>query len=219
MGKQTMGTPSTAIQHRTDNKLYRLQTGQTPVVRPALHDTYGMDSFPNGTNAVVAVISYTGYDMEDAMILNKSTHERGFGYGTVYKSYTVDLKEMRGASKSTTAPTLHFGFGYEIRTDGPNPHPCTQFLDEDGLPFLGSKIAPGDFLAAYIEDRTGRTKFVKYKGDETAYIDQVRLLGKHDLRLSMFRLTSSVYRLGCWRYGAAEDQPHAPHHACTSYRR
>ena len=77
MGKQTMGTPSTALQHRTDNKLYRLQTGQSPVVRPALHNTYAMDSFPNGTNAVVAVISYTGYDMEDAMILNKSAHERG----------------------------------------------------------------------------------------------------------------------------------------------
>ena len=89
-----MGTPATALQHRTDNKLYRLQTGQTPVVRPALHNTYGMDSFPNGTNAIVAVISYTGYDMEDAMILNKSAHERGFGYGTVYKAYTVDLQEL-----------------------------------------------------------------------------------------------------------------------------
>ncbi len=81
-----MGTPATALKHRTDNKLYRLQTGQTPVVRPELHNTYGMDGFPNGTNAIVAVIAYTGYDMEDAMILNKSAHERGFGYGTVYKS-------------------------------------------------------------------------------------------------------------------------------------
>ena len=30
-----------------------------------------MDSYPMGTNAIVAVISYTGYDMEDAMIINK----------------------------------------------------------------------------------------------------------------------------------------------------
>ena len=63
MGKQTMGTPSGAIARRTDNKLYRLQTGQTPIVRPSLHNKYAMDDFPNGTNAIVAVISYTGYDL------------------------------------------------------------------------------------------------------------------------------------------------------------
>lgn len=177
MGKQTMGTPSTALQHRTDNKLYRLQTGQSPVVRPALHDTYAMDSFPNGTNAVVAVISYTGYDMEDAMILNKSAHERGFTYGTVYKSEIVDLKDVRGAQKSSTIPTLHFGLGKDIRMEGDRAHTCINFLDIDGLPFIGSKLSSGDPLAAYIDDTTGRTNFVKYKGEEIAYIDEVRLLG------------------------------------------
>jgi DNA-directed RNA polymerase I subunit RPA2 len=109
MGKQTMGTPSTSLNHRTDNKLYRLQTGQSPLVRPKLHNTYAMDSFPNGTNAVVAVISYTGYDMEDAMILNKSVHERGFGYGTVYKSQIVDLKETRGQQNPLRHPRCILG--------------------------------------------------------------------------------------------------------------
>jgi DNA-directed RNA polymerase I subunit RPA2 len=175
-----MGTPSTALNHRTDNKLYRLQTGQSPLVRPKLHQTYGMDSFPNGTNAVVAVISYTGYDMEDAMILNKSAHERGFGYGTVYKSQIVDLKDIREASKTATTPTLHFGLGRDIRLEPEDKqHPCCQFLDVDGLPFIGTKLMSGDFIAAYVDDTTGRTCFVKYKGDEVAYVDNVRLLGKH----------------------------------------
>jgi len=31
--------------------------------------------------------------MEDAMILNKSSYERGFGHGQIYKSYTYDLNE------------------------------------------------------------------------------------------------------------------------------
>jgi DNA-directed RNA polymerase I subunit RPA2 len=178
MGKQTMGTPSTSLNHRTDNKLYRLQSGQSPLVRPKLHNTYAMDSFPNGTNAVVAVISYTGYDMEDAMILNKSAHERGFGYGTVYKSQTVDLKETRGASTSIAAPTLHFGLGRDIRIEpGDKQHPSCQFLGLDGLPFIGTKLVSGDPISAYVDDTTGRTCFVKYKGDETAYVDQVRLLG------------------------------------------
>lgn len=177
MGKQSMGTPSTALRHRTDNKLYRLQTGQSPVVRPALHNTYGMDSFPNGTNAVVAVISYTGYDMEDAMILNKSAHERGFGYGTVYKSYPVDLADMKGALKGPT-PTLHFGIGPDVRMKKDDyQHPAAETIDWDGLPFVGTRLTPGDFIAAYIDDTTGRTRFVKYKGDEVAYVDTVRLLG------------------------------------------
>lgn len=49
------------------------------------HEEYGFDEYPSGINAVVAVLSYTGYDMEDAMIINKSSYERGFGYGCVYK--------------------------------------------------------------------------------------------------------------------------------------
>ena len=63
MAKQTMGTPSTALRYRTDNKLYRLQTGQIPIVRPEIHDTLGFDGFVSGTNAIVAVISYTGMIM------------------------------------------------------------------------------------------------------------------------------------------------------------
>ncbi|KAJ2933849.1 hypothetical protein H1R20_g3251, partial [Candolleomyces eurysporus] len=195
MGKQTMGTPSTAIQHRTDNKLYRLQTGQTPIVRPGLHNKYAMDSFPNGTNAVVAVISYTGYDMEDAMILNKSAHERGFAYGTIYKSQIIDLKDVRGASKSST-PTLHFGLGGDIRLNGENAHHCKEFVDRDGLPFTGARISPGDPIAAYIDDTTGRTKFIKYKGDEVGYVDQVRLLGTDagDAELQKIHITIRIPR-------------------------
>ena len=144
MGKQTMGTPATAIRHRTDNKLYRLQTGQTPVVRPELHNTYGMDSFPNGTNAVVAVISYTGYDMEDAMILNKSGHERGFGYGTIYKSQTIDLKTMREASKSSTTPTK---CASGPPRQGPSPSPSSfphlpSYGDCDLCPYLPLVLYP-----------------------------------------------------------------------------
>ena len=59
MGKQTMGTPCHAISRRSDNKLYRIQTPQSALVRPAKYDDYLIDNYPLGTNAVVAVISYT----------------------------------------------------------------------------------------------------------------------------------------------------------------
>ncbi|KAL4076292.1 beta and beta-prime subunits of DNA dependent RNA-polymerase [Scleroderma citrinum] len=197
MGKQTMGTPSTTLQHRTDNKLYHLQTGQTPVVRPRLHNTYAMDAFPNGTNAIVAVISYTGYDMEDAMILNKSAHERGFAYGTVYKSQIIDLNEVRGKSKSSSAPSLHFALGGDIRTEeGDRQHTCMQFLDKDGLPSVGVKLEFGDPIAAYVDDTSGRTKFVKYKGDEAGIVDKVRLLGSDvgDTELQKLQVTLRITR-------------------------
>jgi len=59
MGKQTMGVPLHALTHRADNKLYRLQTAQSPLVRPYLYDDLDMDNYPLGTNAIVAVLSYT----------------------------------------------------------------------------------------------------------------------------------------------------------------
>lgn len=169
MGKQTMGTPASALRHRTDNKLYRIQTGQTPIVRPALHDTYGIDNFPNGTNAIVAVISYTGYDMEDAMILNKSSHERGFGYGTIYKSEKIDLKDKMRRGESNH---LHFGYG-----SFPRPRRCERHLDDDGLAFIGTKLVEGDPMAAYFDDITGKCTVVDYHGSETAIVDEVRILG------------------------------------------
>lgn len=184
MSKQTMGTPGAAIQYRTDNKSYRLQTGQTPIVRPPLYNQYGLDNFPNGTNAVVAVISYTGYDMDDAMILNKSAHERGFGHGTVYKTKLIELGEDSSKARSAKSVTRLFGFA-------PNSYvsaATSDRLDRDGLPYIGAKISEGDPIAAshkvvfdplrdaYV-NHDSQNLIHKYKDPETAYIEEVRLLG------------------------------------------
>ncbi|KAF8341495.1 beta and beta-prime subunits of DNA dependent RNA-polymerase [Cantharellus anzutake] len=177
MGKQAMGTPAIALQHRSDSKLYRLQSGQTPVVRPEIHNSYCMDHFPNGTNAVVAVISYTGYDMEDAMILNKSAHERGFGYGTVYKLHEINLEQTKGSrgsrKKDSKAPTLHFGIGPDVLDDDI----IRTSVDIDGFPIIGAKLKYHDAIAAYVDDSSGGTRFERYKGDEEAIVDQVRIIG------------------------------------------
>lgn len=188
MGKQTMGTPGTALKYRTDNKTYRLQTGQTPVVRPPLYNEYGLDNFPNGTNAIVAVLSYTGYDMDDAMILNKSAHERGFGFGTIYKTKKIDLADENKTSRGrSTAVTHMFGFAPNstIRSAWRNT------LDDDGLPFIGAKVKEGDIIAAYhavtvnplakkgeeLENKDGLTHFIKFKETEKAYIEEVKMIG------------------------------------------
>jgi DNA-directed RNA polymerase I subunit RPA2 len=187
MGKQSMGTPGTALRYRTDNKTYRLQTGQTPIVRPPLHNEYGFDNFPNGTNAVVAVISYTGYDMDDAMILNKSAHERGFGHGTIYKTKICDLEEGGRRNRSGKTVSKLFGFAPE----GLKKAQYLDTLDEDGFPRVGTMLRHGDVIAAWhtvsydaaAEDyinRDANTQFFKYKEDELAFVEEVRIIGSED---------------------------------------
>lgn len=184
MSKQTMGTPGTAIQYRTDNKSYQLQTGQTPIARPPLYSEYGLDNFPNGTNAVVAVISYTGYDMDDAMILNKSAHERGFAHGTVFKTKVVRLDENSSKARSAKSVTRLFGFASDSYVSAAT----SSRLDQDGLPYIGSKICEGDPIAAshtvvfdplknLYTNHDGQNMFHKYKDPETAYVEEIRLLG------------------------------------------
>ncbi|KAK0734012.1 RNA polymerase-like protein [Lasiosphaeria miniovina] len=182
MGKQTMGTPATALRHRTDNKLYRIQTGQTPIVRTPLHNTYGFDNFPNGTNAVVAVISYTGYDMDDAMIINKSAHERGFGHGTVYKTKKMSLKDdSRMRSAKTVAKLFGFAPNSAIKAS------TLEMLDSDGLPHVGRLVTEGDVLCAWhtvsadyngqLINRDGVTHYERYKDAEDAFVEEVRVIG------------------------------------------
>ncbi|KAL9031553.1 MAG: hypothetical protein Q9196_000448, partial [Gyalolechia fulgens] len=184
MGKQAMGTPGTSLRYRTDNKAYLLQTGQTPIVRPPLYNQYGLDNFPNGMNAVVAVISYTGYDMDDAMIINKSAHERGFGHGTIYKTKIIRLHEKTRSTRSAHSIAKLFGFA----PNGFVPAPVRSKLDQDGLPYIGSKLSEGDVLAAshtvtwdpsahkYI-NRDQQNEFHKYSDVETAFVEEVRILG------------------------------------------
>ncbi|KAG5539242.1 hypothetical protein RHGRI_019713 [Rhododendron griersonianum] len=62
-----------------------LITPQTPIVRTKTYEKYNIDEFPLGTNAIVAVLAYSGYDMEDAMVLNKSSVDRGMFHGQIYQ--------------------------------------------------------------------------------------------------------------------------------------
>ena len=184
MAKQAMGTPSTSLMYRTDNKAYLLHTGQTPIARPPLYNAYGLDNYPNGLNAVVAVISYTGYDMDDAMIINKASHERGLGDGCIYKTVLYDIApKSRGSSKTD----IRMLFGY-AEGDTSIPPEALATLDSDGLPQIGTKITEGSHILAkhtvMLDPESGklvnhdrRTVYVRYKDAEAAYIDQVRLLG------------------------------------------
>lgn len=174
MTKQTMGSSSHTLKYRCDTKMYNIETPQSPLVRPAIYDHYHLDDFPLGTNAVVAVISYTGYDMEDAMIINKASAERGFTTGHVIKTVVVDLQAMANTKSSNYV--YNFGFANEIDEKMYN-----NYLDSQGIAIIGTKLTADVPICAYhsIEDEVDerKTKYEKYKYPEVGYVMDVKLLG------------------------------------------
>jgi DNA-directed RNA polymerase I subunit RPA2 len=76
------------------------------------------------------------YDMEDAMIINKSSMERGLCHGTMFKTETIDLKPLRARGD---AITTGFGRGPKRvkRTPEKPGHEKEDFIDVDGLPHVG----------------------------------------------------------------------------------
>lgn len=188
MAKQTMGTAAQALPHRTDNKLYRLQTPQTPIVRTQRYPMYSMDEFPNGTNAIVAVLAYTGYDMEDAMILNKSSVERGFAHASLYKTDSINLSKEKGVSMQFQSsgrkerpkgpPKGAFGAEYpRVPVDQSKQFVESPIIDADGLPYVGAPVWTGETYYTAVDTLTGKAKAGKLKGEETAVIDQVAIVG------------------------------------------
>jgi DNA-directed RNA polymerase I subunit RPA2 len=172
MGKQTMGTPCYAYTHRTDNKLYRIQTPQAPIVRTSAQDRYCFDEYAHGTNAVVAVISYTGYDMEDAMIINKGAYDRGFKHGTIYKSQVIDVTKEGDKSEGLQQYFHNLIEGTATLFEAK--------LEEDGLPAPGTKLQKGDPFYCVWDEASKRHIVTRYKSSEPCIVDQVLVLGMGD---------------------------------------
>ncbi|VDD80201.1 unnamed protein product [Mesocestoides corti] len=169
MAKQTMGHSTYTWRHRADPKIYRLLTPQSPLVRTKSYNKYNVDHYPLGFNAVVAVMSYTGYDMEDAMVINKSSYERGFADACIYKSEVIDLADysIKGQRKKQTEH--YFGGPAELP---PN-------IDIDGFPPIGTRLIPGkSILYVYTHYETMEMTAVRYKdGEQIAYVEAISLNG------------------------------------------
>ncbi|CAD5165130.1 unnamed protein product [Musa acuminata subsp. malaccensis] len=166
MAKQTMGFSAQALQYRADLKSYHLQTPQSPIVRTASYSKYCMDEFPTGTNAIVAVLAYTGYDMEDAMILNKSSVDRGLCRGHIYQTESIDL-----ANKHEKEDRLLEIFARS------NDRKLKSSIDSDGLPYVGQTIHPSEPLYSTYNTLTSITKPTLLKGSEDVIIDYVAVDG------------------------------------------
>ncbi|CAH0385289.1 unnamed protein product [Bemisia tabaci] len=158
MGKQTMGTPCHNFHRRDNTKLYRLQTPGSPFFKTSFYDELQMDDFPMGTNAIVAVVSYTGYDMEDAMVLNKQSVERGFAYGSLLMSEVIELKNVSSAFERD-----------------PKREMLAEFLDIDGLPYPGARLLKGNPLYCYFDAKTQNYAVGYLKAKDEIYVENVRV--------------------------------------------
>ncbi len=90
MGKQAIGAIGYNQFNRIDTLLYLSVYPQQPMVKTKTIELVGYDKLPAGQNATVAVMSYSGYDIEDALILNKVRdltlqHSYQFPYRSLYR--------------------------------------------------------------------------------------------------------------------------------------
>eukprot|EP00111_Clytia_hemisphaerica_P015648 TCONS_00046187-protein len=92
MGKQAMGTIGYNQRNRIDTLMYLLVYPQRPMVKSRTIEIINFEKLPAGQNATVAVMSYSGYDIEDALIINKSSLDRGFGRCLVYRKQVCQLR-------------------------------------------------------------------------------------------------------------------------------
>ncbi len=135
MGKQAIGAIANNQFHRIDTLLYLMVYPQKPLVKTRTIELIKYDKLPAGQNAVVAVMSYSGYDIEDALVLNKASVDRGFGRCQVLRKYVTQLKIYANNSKDVIQ-------GVEKQNDAPIKKHAA--LDDDGIVYVGGKLSVGE---------------------------------------------------------------------------
>lgn len=135
MGKQAIGAIASNQFLRIDSLLYLMVYPQKPMVKTRTIELVKYDHLPAGQNATVAVMSYSGYDIEDALILNKGSIDRGFGRCQVFRKYTTNLKSYSNGTKDKLT-------GPQYENDAPiRKH---ALLESDGLAAVGEQVNAGE---------------------------------------------------------------------------
>jgi len=143
MAKQALGIYATNFQQRVDSRSHILHYPQVPIVETALMATMGYKLRPSGQNYVVAVLSFEGYNMEDALVFNKASIERGLGRSTFFRIYEAECRQYLGGLKDKfTLP--------EAGTRGYRGEQYYRLLEPDGIIGLEAGVAGGDVLIGRI---------------------------------------------------------------------
>ncbi|RJQ17042.1 DNA-directed RNA polymerase subunit B [Candidatus Woesearchaeota archaeon] len=124
---------------RMDMDVNLMHYPQVPLVHTLTHEISNFEKHPAGQNVVVAVMSYDGYNMEDAIILNRGSVDRGLGRSSYYRPVSSEeLRYSGGLIDEIGIPDKDVK-GYRSERD-------YRFLEEDGIVFPEAKVAEGDVI-------------------------------------------------------------------------
>jgi DNA-directed RNA polymerase III subunit RPC2 len=142
MGKQAMGVIGLNQFERIDTVLFLMLYAQMPLVRTRVTDLIEFDKLPAGQNAVIAVMSFSGYDIEDAIVVNKASLDRGYGRCLVMRKHTAYLRKYPNSTHDRlVAPP-------DIENSGISSSRAAKYsyIDNDGLPRVGDVLHPNHVL-------------------------------------------------------------------------
>lgn len=185
MGKQAIGAIAYNQLERIDTLLYLMVYPQQPMVKTKTIELIGYDKLPAGQNATVAVMSYSGYDIEDALILNCASVDRGFGRCQVFRKNVTMLRKYPNNTydRLADAPTFVDENG-EVKNED-----RYQAIEGDGLPGAGARLDPQwiyvnkqipsnateNSVNADQQMTRWKNQPMTYKSPEGGYVDKVML--------------------------------------------